>query len=91
MAGPANAVPLSESLRRVTSQSETERGMHAYKKNLYAFTPSHFGNFGMVGYARHPPPPVNRYTPLLPYHFLIGSAAPGAAKVTKESMPQCSM
>ena len=88
MAGPANAVPLSESLRRVTSQSETERGMHAYKKNLYAFAPSHFGNFGMVGYT---PPPVNRYTPLLPYHFLIGSAAPGAAKVTKESMPRYSM
>ena len=55
MAGPVNAVPLSESLWRVTSQSETERGMHAYK------------------------------------NFLIGSAAPGAAKVTKESMPRCSM
>ena len=43
-AGPANAVPLSESLRRrrTTSQSETERGVHAV-------CTSYFGSFGMVG------------------------------------------
>ena len=31
----------------------------------------------MVGYSSPPPPPRQQVRPLLPYHFLMGSAAPG--------------
>ena len=62
----------SESLRRVTSQSETERGMHAYKKNLYVFALSHFGNyFGMVGlssFGPHTDAPAKTVNVLRPIH-----------------------